>query len=73
MESLRGVMKSRGVRKRAGWSSVELEGRIQVFVVGEKSHIQSEEINLVLEALGRQMEEWSYYTQMKHKELKWPG
>nr|UPT48666.1 pentatricopeptide repeat protein AaPPR576 [Agave angustifolia]UPT49188.1 pentatricopeptide repeat protein AaPPR1162 [Agave angustifolia]UPT49495.1 pentatricopeptide repeat protein AaPPR658 [Agave angustifolia]UPT49540.1 pentatricopeptide repeat protein AaPPR796 [Agave angustifolia] len=73
VESLRGVMKSRGVRKRAGWSSVELEGRIQVFVVGEKSHIQSEEINLVLEALGRQMEEWSCYTQMKHKELRWPG
>ncbi|ONK60675.1 uncharacterized protein A4U43_C08F21350 [Asparagus officinalis] len=57
VESLRGVMKCRGVKKRAGWSSVEMEGRIHVFVVGEKSHIQSEEVDLVLEALGRMLEE----------------
>lgn len=73
VEGLRGVMRSKGVKKRVGWSSVELEGRIHVFVVGEKSHIEPEEVHLVLAALGRQMEEWSCHTQMKSKELRWLG
>lgn len=59
IESLRGVMKSRGVRKRYGWSSLELEGRIHVFLVGENSHTQSKEMHLMLEVLGRQMDDWS--------------
>lgn len=59
-EQVRGMMKRRGVRKRAGWSAMELGADVHVFLVGDKIHLQSAEIYAVLEALFKQMEECGY-------------
>ncbi|XXG78950.1 hypothetical protein AAC387_Pa09g0121 [Persea americana] len=59
-ELVRGMMKRRGVRKRAGWSAMELGADVHVFLVGDKTHLQSAEIYAVLEALFKQMEECGY-------------
>ncbi|KAH7683839.1 TPR-like protein [Dioscorea alata] len=57
---IRGLMKDRGVRKRAGWSALELDGRVLIFTVGDISHPYSESMPLLLENLCRQMEASCY-------------
>lgn len=58
-EQVRGMMKKRGARKRAGWSAMELGADVHVFLVGDNTHLRSEEIYAVLDALFKQMEECS--------------
>ncbi|KAJ0988414.1 hypothetical protein J5N97_006770 [Dioscorea zingiberensis] len=65
---IRGLMKDRGVKKRAGWSALELCGEVLIFTVGDMSHPQSESMRLLLENLCRQMEESCYNT---GKDLSW--
>ncbi|XP_072981426.1 pentatricopeptide repeat-containing protein At4g39952, mitochondrial [Typha angustifolia] len=56
VEMLRATMKNNGLKKRAGWSSVEISGKIHLFIAGDRSHEQSEDIYKMLEVSTRQME-----------------
>ncbi|XP_068641155.1 pentatricopeptide repeat-containing protein At4g39952, mitochondrial [Aristolochia californica] len=58
VENMRLKMKNKGVKKRAGWSAMELDGKVHLFLVGDESHPSSEEIYRVLHTLYRQMEEF---------------
>ncbi|PKA53144.1 Pentatricopeptide repeat-containing protein [Apostasia shenzhenica] len=57
VERLRAVMKNKGVRKRAGWSSVEINGEIHVFNVGDQSHPQSKNVIIMAESFHKHLEE----------------
>lgn len=45
---VRRLMKDRGIEKQAGSSSIEVEGVAHVFVAGDKSHPESDEIYFIL-------------------------
>ncbi|MBA0556302.1 hypothetical protein Golob_026415 [Gossypium lobatum] len=49
------MMKSRGVNKAPGCSSIKINGEAHEFIAGEKSHLQMEEIHLILEKLDKQL------------------
>ncbi|TYI36220.1 hypothetical protein ES332_A03G127300v1 [Gossypium tomentosum] len=49
------MMKSRGVNKVPGCSSIKINGEVHEFIAGEKSHLQMEEIHLILEKLDKQL------------------
>ncbi|XP_077213792.1 pentatricopeptide repeat (PPR) superfamily protein [Tasmannia lanceolata] len=66
-EKVRGMMRKGGVRKIAGWSSVEFYGELCLFLVGDKSHPQSEAIYTILETLFKQMEEWGYVAESEYR------
>eukprot|EP01018_Ginkgo_biloba_P026238 Gb_36365 [translate_table: standard] len=57
---VRAMMKDRGVKKRPGRSMIEVDNRVHEFIVGDRSHPQSEKIYATLETLSRQMEEAGY-------------
>ncbi|XP_010557708.1 PREDICTED: pentatricopeptide repeat-containing protein At2g29760, chloroplastic-like isoform X2 [Tarenaya hassleriana] len=48
VSEVRERMKKKGIKKEAGWSSIEHEGVIHRFVVGDRSHLQTEEIYVKL-------------------------
>jgi pentatricopeptide repeat protein len=54
------LMKDRGVKKKPGCSWVEMDGRIQSFVVGDRSHPQSDKIYTTLNTWAGQMKEAGY-------------
>ncbi|KAL4364255.1 hypothetical protein GQ457_04G010870 [Hibiscus cannabinus] len=49
------MMKSRGVNKAPGCSSIKINGEVHEFIAGENSHLQMEEIHLILEKLDKQL------------------
>ncbi|GMI75323.1 hypothetical protein like AT5G56310 [Hibiscus trionum] len=49
------MMKSRGVNKSPGCSSIKINGEAREFIAGENSHLQMEEIHLILEKLDKQL------------------
>eukprot|EP00253_Pinus_taeda_P000868 PITA_00868 len=57
---VRALMRERGVRKIAGCSSIEVNNRIHAFLVGDKSHPESEKIYAMLEDLGELMKDAGY-------------
>eukprot|EP01018_Ginkgo_biloba_P018484 Gb_38129 [translate_table: standard] len=57
---VRKMMKDRGAKNMPGCSSIEINNRIHEFLVGDRSHSQSEKIYAMLETLSRQMEEAGY-------------
>eukprot|EP01018_Ginkgo_biloba_P018893 Gb_18914 [translate_table: standard] len=57
---VRTMMKKRGLQKRPGCSWIEVKNRVHSFVVGDKSHPQSEKIYAMLESLASQMEAAGY-------------
>eukprot|EP01018_Ginkgo_biloba_P029996 Gb_33537 [translate_table: standard] len=57
---LRKTMKDSGVKKEPGYSWIELKKRTHVFIVGDKSHPQTEEIYSMLEILAGRMKEAGY-------------
>eukprot|EP01018_Ginkgo_biloba_P033250 Gb_04533 [translate_table: standard] len=57
---VRKVLKDQGLKKIPGCSWIEIKNRVHAFLVGDKSHPQSEEIYAVLESLGGQMKEEGY-------------
>eukprot|EP01018_Ginkgo_biloba_P006259 Gb_32983 [translate_table: standard] len=57
---LRKTMKDRGVKKKPGCSWIEVEKRVHVFVVQDRSHPQTEKIYAMLETLAGQMKEAGY-------------
>ncbi|CAN6449763.1 unnamed protein product [Victoria cruziana] len=54
---VRDMMKTRKLRKRPGWSSVEVFGETTTFFVGDASHLQYESISAMLETLTEHMED----------------
>eukprot|EP01018_Ginkgo_biloba_P039769 Gb_41015 [translate_table: standard] len=60
MEKVRTIMKDRGVKKTPGRSLIEINNEVHAFLVGDKSHPQSEKIYAMLDTLAWQMEEAGY-------------
>lgn len=52
---LRRGMKSRGIEKNPGASSIEIDGVVHRFVAGDKSHVESDHIYAMLENLSREL------------------
>ncbi|CAI0449091.1 unnamed protein product [Linum tenue] len=50
-------MKEKGLSKDLGYSSIEINGKLQVFQVGDKSHPRFKEIFEELESLERRLKE----------------
>ncbi|XP_059067371.1 pentatricopeptide repeat-containing protein At2g22070-like [Cryptomeria japonica] len=57
---LRKTMEDRGIRKQPGYSWIVVEKCTHVFVVGDRSHPQTEAIYTMLENLTRRMKEAGY-------------
>eukprot|EP01018_Ginkgo_biloba_P037418 Gb_09410 [translate_table: standard] len=57
---IRTMMKDRGVKKTPGCSLIEVSNRVHAFLVGDRSHPQSEKIYAMLETLAGQMKEAGY-------------
>ncbi|XP_062000500.1 putative pentatricopeptide repeat-containing protein At3g47840 [Rosa rugosa] len=53
---VRRMMRSKGVIKEPGWSGIEVKNGISVFVAGDRSHPQGDEIYSVLELLDSKAE-----------------
>ncbi|KAF0896399.1 hypothetical protein E2562_023804 [Oryza meyeriana var. granulata] len=60
VERVRFLVKTRGIEKPPGYSSVELKGKTHLFYVGDKSHRQHKEIYSYLEKLLERMQEAGY-------------
>ncbi|GJN37196.1 hypothetical protein PR202_gb26124 [Eleusine coracana subsp. coracana] len=60
VERMRVLVKTRGIEKPPGYSSVELKGKIHLFYVGDKSHPQHSKIYAYLEKLLERMQEAGY-------------
>ncbi|XP_010923888.1 pentatricopeptide repeat-containing protein At3g53360, mitochondrial [Elaeis guineensis] len=57
---LRKLMKSSGVRKVPGKSWIKVRGEVSVFIVEDRSHLESEAIYVMLKLLGFEMREAGY-------------
>eukprot|EP01018_Ginkgo_biloba_P026615 Gb_19040 [translate_table: standard] len=57
---VRTMMKDRGLKKRPGFSWIEVKNRVHAFLVADRSHPQSEKIYAMLESLAGQMKEAGY-------------
>uniref|UniRef100_A0A0A8Z6I6 Pentatricopeptide repeat-containing protein n=1 Tax=Arundo donax TaxID=35708 RepID=A0A0A8Z6I6_ARUDO len=57
---VRSLMKARGVKKRPGYSAVEIDGDVHEFVSGDRSHPQAGEIGQVLGLLSHEMARHGY-------------
>ncbi|XAR52519.1 hypothetical protein NMG60_11020646 [Bertholletia excelsa] len=51
VDEVRSLARDRGLKKTPGWSSIEINNRIEVFYTGNQSHPHSEEIYKELETL----------------------
>ncbi|PUZ69317.1 hypothetical protein GQ55_2G098200 [Panicum hallii var. hallii] len=60
VERMRILVKTRGVEKPPGYSSVELKGKTHLFYVGDKRHPQHKEIYAYLDKLLERMQEAGY-------------
>eukprot|EP01018_Ginkgo_biloba_P030656 Gb_29990 [translate_table: standard] len=57
---VRTVLKGKGIKKIPGCSWIEIKNRVHTFVVGDRSHSQTEEIYGMLESLAQHMEAAGY-------------
>eukprot|EP01018_Ginkgo_biloba_P002567 Gb_33719 [translate_table: standard] len=57
---VRKMMEDRGVKKKPGRSWIEVKDRVHSFLVGDRSHPQTEDIHAILERLAGQMKEEGY-------------
>eukprot|EP01018_Ginkgo_biloba_P040301 Gb_16664 [translate_table: standard] len=57
---VRNMMKDRGVKKRPGCSWIEVKNKVHAFVVGDRSHPQTEKIYAKIESLAWQMKAAGY-------------
>eukprot|EP01018_Ginkgo_biloba_P019614 Gb_41544 [translate_table: standard] len=60
IEKVRKMMKYRGVEKIPGCSWIEVNGKVYSFLVGDRSHPQTQEIYAKLETLSGQIKEAGY-------------
>ncbi|KAL6954798.1 hypothetical protein U1Q18_050355 [Sarracenia purpurea var. burkii] len=59
-DEVRSLARDRGLKKTPGWSSIELENRIEIFYTGNQSHPHCEEIYKELEILTDKMKSLGY-------------
>eukprot|EP01018_Ginkgo_biloba_P019722 Gb_21824 [translate_table: standard] len=57
---VRAMMKERGLKKTPGCSLIEVNNRVHAFLVGDRSHPQTEKIYAMLETLAGQMKDAGY-------------
>jgi pentatricopeptide repeat protein len=57
---VRTMMKYKGLKKTLGCSFIDVDNTVHTFLVGDRSHPQSEEIYATMEILVRKMEEVGY-------------
>eukprot|EP01018_Ginkgo_biloba_P031739 Gb_11664 [translate_table: standard] len=62
IERVRKMMKDRGVKKKPGCSWIEVDKQVHAFLVGDRSHPQTEKIYAKLETLAGRMKEAGYAT-----------
>jgi pentatricopeptide repeat protein len=62
---VRMMMKNRGLKKQPGCSWIEFKNKVHVFLVGDRSHAQSEQIYSTLKSLDRQMKQDGYVPDTK--------
>ncbi|XP_052208196.1 pentatricopeptide repeat-containing protein At4g33990 [Diospyros lotus] len=60
VNEVRSLARDRGLKKTPGWSSIELNNRIEVFYTGNQSHPHCEEIYKELETLTAKMKSIGY-------------
>ncbi|XWS13187.1 hypothetical protein CRYUN_Cryun36dG0016100 [Craigia yunnanensis] len=60
----RSMMRSRGLVKEPGWSQVEINGYIHVFIAGDRSHHQSADIYKKLDELNIKLTEAGYIAEI---------
>jgi pentatricopeptide repeat protein len=60
VDRVRATMRRVGVKKTIGWSWVEDKGKMHKFIVGDRSHEQSDDIYSILSELGRKMRRDGY-------------
>ncbi|XP_073525554.1 uncharacterized protein [Phyllobates terribilis] len=60
VKEVRSLAIGRGLSKTPGWSSVEIDNKIEVFYTGNKTHPRSEEIYKELEVLMAKMRVYGY-------------
>ncbi|KAH9313013.1 hypothetical protein KI387_028048, partial [Taxus chinensis] len=54
------LMRERGVKKKPGYSWIEIKNRVHTFIVGDRSHSQTEKIYALLASLHMQMKAAGY-------------
>ncbi|CAI0555721.1 unnamed protein product [Linum tenue] len=64
VERMRELMKDSGLVKTPGFSLIELNGRVHVFLVGDKEHPRHEDIYRYLEELGVKLQRAGYVPDM---------
>ncbi|XP_057824446.2 pentatricopeptide repeat-containing protein DOT4, chloroplastic-like isoform X2 [Cryptomeria japonica] len=57
---VRKLMEERGLKKKPGWSWIEVDSRVHAFLIGDTSHPQSENIYAILKSLSLRMKEVGY-------------
>jgi pentatricopeptide repeat protein len=65
IDKVRTMMKDRGIKRKAGCSWIEVNKEMHTFVVGDRSHSQTQEIYAKLETLSGQMREAGYVPETK--------
>eukprot|EP01018_Ginkgo_biloba_P020216 Gb_20456 [translate_table: standard] len=60
IEKLQKMMKDRSIKKKPGCSWIEVNNKVHTFLLGDRSHPQSQKIYAELEALSEQMKESGY-------------
>eukprot|EP01018_Ginkgo_biloba_P037419 Gb_09409 [translate_table: standard] len=60
VSKVRAMMKNRGLKKTPGCSLIEVNNKVHAFLVGDRSHPQSEIIYATLETLAGQMKDAGY-------------
>ncbi|KAI3825365.1 hypothetical protein L1987_06848 [Smallanthus sonchifolius] len=66
--NVRRRMKTRGIEKNPGVSSIEINGTVYQFVAGDKSHFESEHIYAMLENLSRELMIYGYLPEVNLRE-----
>ncbi|KAK6946106.1 E motif [Dillenia turbinata] len=60
VDQVRSLARDRGLRKTPGWTSIEVDGKVDVFYTGNQSHPQCGDIYKELEALSAKMKSLGY-------------
>ncbi|XP_021715670.1 pentatricopeptide repeat-containing protein At1g05750, chloroplastic-like [Chenopodium quinoa] len=66
---VRRKMKTRGIQKRPGVSSIEIEGSIHEFMASNKSHSETDSIYEILKLLSYELENYGYVREASKPEL----
>ncbi|KAK6243333.1 hypothetical protein QUC31_009742 [Theobroma cacao] len=57
---VRKAMKNKGMKKEPGLSSIEVDGYVHEFIMGDKAHPQIEKINDMVSEIGKKLKEAGY-------------